>query len=410
MNATLEQLVALAKEQGASDLHLEAGLPPAIRVRGALRTLEQPIPPRLTTEIAQSILGPDLWNHFMQRGSADLSRNIQGVRCRINVLRTARGVGLAVRLLATSQVTLDSLNLHPDFRKLVHPSHGLLIVTGATGSGKSSTVAALLEELNVTEARHIVTIESPIEFIHRPKRSYVRQREVGRDTPSFEQALLDALREDPDVIVVGEMRDAATMKLTLNAAETGHLVITTMHSSTPAEALQRLISAFEPEIQPSVRAQVADCLVGLLAQRLRFRQDLKIRVPECELLLPTHAIRSFIRTGEFHKIMSSLETGAEHGMWTYARYSTWLENRKSWFVASPPLPEDSEVESNPTALPSSAPTVATTNPFPPSALSRPNPIAPSAPDAPPQAPQSRRIDIEPIEGAVDELLKNLKPR
>src|SRR5207253_230283 len=180
--------------------------------------------------------------------------------------------------LSTFQATVEKLNLHPDLRKLVARDNGLILVSGPTGCGKSSTLAALIQEINLSEARHIVTIESPIEYSFRPRRAYIRQREVGRDTPSFEQALLDALREDPDVLMVGEMRDPETMRLTLNASETGHLVLATVHSSTCAEALQRVVSAFPAEIQSSVSSQLADCLVAVISQRLRFRADLNIRV------------------------------------------------------------------------------------------------------------------------------------
>ena len=398
----LSQLIGMAKDQGASDLHIEAGLPPAIRVRGSLKTLDQPMSARDTQDMAQSLLSADQWQQFLLRRSADLSRSLHGIRCRINVLQTSRGVGLAVRLLPGSAVTLDSLNLHPDFRRLVHPSNGLLIVTGSTGSGKSSTVAALVEEINQTENRHIVTLESPIEFFHRPKRSYLRQREVGRDTPSFEQGLLDALREDPDVLVVGEMRDPETMRLTLNAAETGHLVITTMHSGTAVEALQRMVSSFAPETQSAIRAQLADCLVGVLAQRLRYRPEIKTRVPECELLVPSHAIRVHIRGGEYHKIAASQETGAEHGMWTFPRYNQWLENRKTWSVPMASRAEDDEdVLSSPSTLP----------PLP---VSPPTPHAsdvrsPSlSPSTRPAAPTTGRIEIEPEAGGLGELLKKLK--
>ncbi len=208
----------------------------------------------------------------------------------------------------------------------------MILVSGPTGSGKSSTLAALIEEINQTETRHIVTIESPIEYTFRPRRAYIRQREVGRDTPSFEQALIDSLREDPDVLMVGEMRDPETMRLTLSASETGHLVMATVHSSTCAEALQRVVSAFPAEIQSSIAAQLADCMLAVISQRLRFRPELNIRVPECEILVPTHAVKNFIRNRDFFKITSSLETGAEHGMWTLQRYRAWLDSRKNWYI------------------------------------------------------------------------------
>src|SRR5262245_52971568 len=224
----LESLVGLAKNNGASDLHLEASLPAALRVRGTLRTIGEPLPPKLLVEMARAVLGAAQWQHSLPRRSFDLSKTIAGVRCRINILHTSRGVGFAVRLLAAFQATVEKLNLHPDLKKLVAPTHGLILVSGPTGSGKSSTLAALIQEINLTDTRHIVTIESPIEYTFRPRKAYIRQREVGRDTPSFEQALLDALREDPDVLMVGEMRDPETMRLTLSASETGHLVLATV--------------------------------------------------------------------------------------------------------------------------------------------------------------------------------------
>jgi len=344
----LESLVSLAANNGSSDLHLEAGLPAALRVRGTLRTTGEPIPGNLLLEMARKVIGEEEWPRFLEQRSYDCSRNFQGVRCRLNILQTARGVGFAIRLLASFTASVEKLNLHPDLKKLVTASHGLILVSGATGSGKSSTMAALIEEINQTETRHIVTVESPIEYNFRPRRAFIRQREVGRDTPSFEQALIDSLREDPDVLMVGEMREPETMRLTLAASETGHLVMATVHSSTCAEALQRVVSAFPAEIQSSVAAQLADCILAVISQRLRFRPEQNIRVPECEILIPTHAVKNFIRTRDFFKITSSLETGAEHGMWTYQRYRTWLDTRKSWFIPGK-SPEAAESDAAETA-------------------------------------------------------------
>ncbi|HZC24920.1 MAG TPA: PilT/PilU family type 4a pilus ATPase [Candidatus Binatia bacterium] len=386
----LETLIAAARQQGASDLHLEAGLPAALRVRGTLRTAGEPIEPQILSGFAREILG-DQWPHFLERRSADLSRTISGVRCRINILQTARGIGFAIRLLASFQATLETLNLHPDFKKFVAHPHGLILISGPTGSGKSSTLAALIQEINLTDTRHIVTIESPIEYTFRPRRSFIRQREVGRDTPSFEQALLDALREDPDVLMVGEMREPETMRLTLNASETGHLVLATVHSSTCAEAIQRIASAFPAEIQAPVCAQLADCLVAVISQRLIFRNDLNMRVPECEVLVANHAVRNFIRTRDFFKIPSALETGADHGMWTFLRYRTWVQNRQKWHTPNEPA-----------EAPDSEPT-AESQPLPPlpAAVKTAHPAAPAK-----AAPQTGgRIEIEPEEGDWGKILK-----
>src|SRR3989440_1211524 len=342
----LASLIGLALSNGASDLHLEAGLPAALRIRGTLRTTGEPIPARLLLEAAREVIGEEQWPRFLERRSFDLSKTIRGARCRINILQTARGIGFAIRLLATFQATIEKLNLHPDLKKLVAPTNGLILVSGATGSGKSSTLAALIQEINLTDSRHIVTVESPIEYTFRPRRAYIRQREVGRDTPSFEQALLDALREDPDVLMVGEMRDPETMRLTLSASETGHLVLATVHSATCAEALQRVVSAFPAEIQASVAGQLADCLVAVISQRLRFRPELNIRVPECDILMASHAVKNFIRNRDFFKIISSLETGAEHGMWSFQRYRSWVDSRTNWYIPgkSPEAPDTESVE------------------------------------------------------------------
>jgi twitching motility protein PilT len=395
----LETAIAIAREQGASDLHLEPGLPAALRVRGALRTLGDVIPPGTLLAFARELVGNQHWAEFVERHSFDLSKTIGGVRCRINVMQTSRGVGFAIRLLSTFQATVENLNLHPDLKKLATPTNGLVLISGSTGSGKSSTMAALIQEINLSEPRHVITLESPIEYIFRPRRAFIRQREVGRDTPSFEQALLDALREDPDVLMVGEMRDPQTMRLTLNAAETGHLVMATVHSSTCTEALQRVVGAFPAEIQNAVAAQLADSLVAVVAQRLRFRADLNIRVPECEILLPTIPIKTFIRNREFFKINQVMETGAEAGMWTFPRYQTWMSKRTSWHV---PNPGDEAPDSEPAdaATPPSQNITSSRPPKPPTIASAASPPTPSSHPAAP-------IEIEPVEGGLGAVLRKL---
>ncbi len=394
----LDSLIESAAGSGASDLHLEAGMPAALRVRGTLQVTGEPIAPKTLVEIARELLGAEQWPAFLERGSFDLSRTIHGVRCRINILQTARGVGLAIRLLSAFQSTVEKLNLHPDLKKLVKNTHGLILVSGPTGSGKSSTLAALIQEINLTETQHVITVESPIEYAFRSRRAFIRQREVGRDTPSFEQALLDALREDPDVLMVGEMRDPETMRLTLSASETGHLVLATVHSSNCAEALQRVASAFPAEIQNTVCAQLADCLVAVVAQRLHFREDLKIRVPECEILMATNAVRNFIRTREFFKIISALETGAEHGMWTFQRYAKWLDGRSNFFVPGQNVePPDSE--------PSDDAAVGTATPPLITAAKMEKKTASSLAPRTSNTEEARRIEIEPIEGDFGKILK-----
>ena len=329
---TFESIVRLGREQGASDIHLEGGMPVALRVRGDLRMAGEPLAPQDLSAMAREVIGEADWPEFLERCSFDLSRTVQGTRCRINILRTARGVGFAIRLLSSFQATLQKLNLHPDLRRLIEPHHGLVLICGPTGSGKTSTLAALLQEINLREARHIITVESPIEYALAPRQSFIRQREVGRDTPSFAQALVDALREDPDVLMVGEMREPEVMRLTLSAAETGHLVLATVHSSSSSEALQRVVSSFAPEIQGAVAAQLADCLVGVVSQRLTWRAELGVRVPELEILMANTAVKALVRQQQFFKLGSVLETGASEGSWSWARYAEWLQRKTDWYT------------------------------------------------------------------------------
>jgi twitching motility protein PilT len=398
---TFDQWIETARLQGASDLHLEAGLPAALRVRGSLKTVGEPVPGKSLMDAAKEIIGADRWPRFLEQRSFDLSRTIQGVRCRMNIMQTARGVGFAIRLLASFQATIEKLNLHPDLKRFIAPTNGLVLVSGPTGCGKSSTLAALVQEINLTEARHIVTVESPIEYYFLPRKAFIRQREVGRDTPSFEQALLDALREDPDVLMVGEMREPETMRLTLNASETGHLVLATVHSGTCTEALQRIVSAFPSEIQQSVAAQLADCLLGVVAQRLTYRADLKIRVPECEILTPTHSVKHFIRQRDFHKIISCMETGAEHGMWTFPRYRTWMDKRARWSVPDALADAADSETAEPVAMPPLA--------HPPAAHAD-APLAKSVKTSAKRTLSSSGgpIEIEPVEGGWDRLFKELE--
>jgi twitching motility protein PilT len=326
----LDDWVALAASKGASDLHLEAESPVTVRVRGRLYAAGPVVSGAELAAAARGLFDDKGWKEFQERRSADLSRGLGGVRVRINVFRSARGASFAIRIFQTATPTLRGLNLHPDLGLLAEHEHGLVLLTGPTGSGKSSTLAALVQSINESRARHILTIERPIEYSLRPRKSLLRQRQVGRDTPSFADALRDALREDPDVIVVGEMRSPETMRLVLNAAETGHLVFATMHSSNAIDALARVVSSFPAEIRPQVSAQLAEVLRGVVSQRLAYRPELGIRVAECEVLLGTHAARNLVRNEELFKLAHVLEMGAADGMWTFERYRRWLDAKNDW--------------------------------------------------------------------------------
>jgi len=387
---SLRDWVRKGRELGASDLHLESETPLVVRVRGDLLPAGAVVPGSVLNPAAREVLGTEGWNEFLSRGSADVSRTIVGVRCRINIFQTVRGVGMAIRLLSHFQNNLRACNLHPDLKRLTEATTGLVVVSGPTGSGKSTTLAALIEEINSSGARNIIALESPIEYIFSNRRSFIRQREIPTHSPSFEQALVDALRENPDVLIVGEMRTAEVMRLTLSAAETGHLVIATMHSATCAEALTRMCMSFPADIQGSIRAQLADCFVGIVCQRLEFLSEFRLRVPVCEILLPSAAAKGTIRGGQFSQIANVLQTGGDVGMWNFERYQRWVGQKRDWQhpSAAEPLPP----ESNRTAAP---------------ALKR---RESPPPKLPPSANSGDSIEIPVEEVDLDELARRIEKR
>jgi twitching motility protein PilT len=326
----LEKWIETARSLGASDLHLETDTPVVARIRGDLQTIGGVIAAERLVQAGQDLLGAEGWAQFKVRGSADISITISGARCRASFFRTVRGIAIAIRLLAPSIKDLSACNLHPDFRRLIDAATGLVIISGPTGSGKSTTLAALIEEINASRAHNIVTLESPLEYIFSNRRSFIRQREIPTHSPSFEQGIIDALRENPDVLVISEMRTPEVMRLTLNAAETGHLVLATMHSANCAEALSRLCMSFPSDIQASIRAQLADCLVGVSCQRLDFLSAHRLHVPRCEILLPSSGAKGTIRMGNFSQLANVLQAGGDEGMWTFDRYQRWMEQVSDW--------------------------------------------------------------------------------
>jgi len=323
---SIKDWILRGRDLGASDLHVEAGGPLAYRIRGALQPTTEAAPAAELARMARELLGEEGWGVFRTRGSADVSLDFAGTRARINFYHTIRGVALAARLLAPSVQGLRSCNLHPDLRRLTEAMTGLVVISGPTGCGKSTTLAALVEDINASRACNIISIESPLEYLFVNRRSFIRQREVPTHSPSFEQAITDALRENPDVLVIGEMRTPEVMRLTLNAAETGHLVLATMHSATCAEALTRICMSFPADIQANIRAQLADCFVGVLCQRLEFLS--------CELLLTSSAAKGTIRAGQFGHLANVIQSGGDEGMWSFDRYQRWIEQNRDWVIPS----------------------------------------------------------------------------
>jgi len=330
-----DEWIEKARSLQASDLHLETGTPMIARVRGELQAVAAAPPRGEIVQVAQQLLGTDGWSQLKARGSADIAVSVRGMRCRASFYQTVRGIGIAIRLLAPSIKDLHACNLHPDLRRLVEATTGLVLISGPTGSGKSTTLAALIEEINASRARHIVTLESPLEYLFTNRSSFIRQREIPTHSPSFEMGIVDALRENPDVLVISEMRTPEVMRLTLNAAETGHLVLATMHSANCAETLSRLCMSFPADLQASVRAQLADCLVGICSQRLEFLAAHRLRVPRCEILLPSSGARGTIRAGNFSQITNVIQSGGEEGMWTFDRYQRWIEQQSDWARPAP---------------------------------------------------------------------------
>ncbi|MBT9158432.1 MAG: Twitching mobility protein [Firmicutes bacterium] len=290
-----------------------------LRVDGALVPLSGfPVLKTADTKaVLEQILSAEQQDKFEREGSIDFSRSISGLgRFRVNAYRQRHAIALALRIIPIGVPTLENLRMPKVISELARRNFGLVIVTGPTGSGKSTTLAAMIAQINHEEALHILTLEDPIEFLHRHGQSMVNQREIGPDTPSFASGLRAALREDPDVILVGEMRDYDTTQIAISAAETGHLVLTTLHTPSASQTIDRIIDIFPPHQQSQIRIQLAASLQGVIAQQLLPRADGPGRVAAVEILLATPAVRNLIREGKTHQLPSILQTNARLGMVT----------------------------------------------------------------------------------------------
>jgi twitching motility protein PilT len=303
----------------ASDLHLSAGARPTVRVRGRLTQLEEypDLTPADTREIVYSILSGDQRQRLETNWQLDFAYSIPGrARFRVNAYYQRGAVGAAFRLIPFELTPIDALGLPPTVHDFTRRPRGFVLVTGPTGSGKSTSLAAMVDEINATREEHIMTIEDPIEFLHAHKKCLVNQRELGSDAQSFADALKAALRQDPDVILVGEMRDLETISTALTAAETGHLVFATLHTQDTAQTIDRMIDVFPAHQQGQVRVQLSVALQGIMTQQLLPTADGSGRVVATEVLVPTPAVRNLIREGKTHQIYSVLQTGSAQGMQT----------------------------------------------------------------------------------------------
>jgi twitching motility protein PilT len=313
----IDDLLREAGERQASDLHITVGLPPMIRVDGALQALPYVVlSPNDTQRLLYDILSTDQVTKFEQSKELDFSYGVRGVgRFRVNVYRQRSSVGGALRAIPDRIPTFEQLGLPTLLRELSRKHSGLILVTGPTGSGKSTTIACMIDTINSESPVHIMTIEDPIEYLHRHKRGMVNQRELNTDTDSFHNALRAVLREDPDVILVGEMRDLETIAAALTLAETGHLVFGTLHTRNAPQTIDRVVDVFPPHQQDQIRVQLSNTIEAVIAQQLIPRIG-GGRVASLEIMVATSAIRNLIREGKTYQIYSVLETGAQYGMQT----------------------------------------------------------------------------------------------
>jgi len=316
---SIDELLELAVELGASDLHVTPGVPPVARVNGRLRPLEgfTPLVPEETRQLLYSIISTERQKELEVKRQVDLSYPLPGLaRFRVNIFWQRQSLAGAFRLVPSTIKPLAELGLPESLHGLAARPRGLVVVSGPTGSGKSTTLAALIDEINSSRSEHIITIEDPIEFLHRHKQCIVNQREIGPDATSFADALRGALREDPDVILLGEMRDLETIATALTAAETGHLVFATVHTQDAPSAVDRMIDVFPAAQQGQIRVQVAATLQGIVTQTLLPTADGRSRVPACEILIPDDAVRNLIRQGKVEQIYTIMQTGSAKGMQT----------------------------------------------------------------------------------------------
>ena len=314
----MNDLLELAVAEGASDLHLAVGLPPVMRLHGSLAPLyAEPLTPEDTDRLMRSFTPEQHVRSLDEHGGSDFGFGYGDMaRFRVSIFRQKGHVGIVLRQIPTKMLTLEEIGLPAQMKDLLFKPRGLILVTGPTGSGKTTTLASMLNIINQERDCHIITVEDPIEYYHQHKKSVVTQREIGVDVPTFKEALRRALRQDPDVILVGEMRDLETMEAAITAAETGHLVFATLHTTGAARTVDRIVDAFPTNQQEQVRTQLSTSIVAVISQILMPRKDKPGRIAAFEIMIATPSIRSLIRDNKTFRITSDLQTGAKWGMQT----------------------------------------------------------------------------------------------
>ena len=327
----LKELLSITVAERASDLHLSVGHPPVLRLAGQLIPLlkKKKLSPEDVKGLAEALMTPEQRQRFLEKKEVDFSYSFveEGARFRVNVFFQRGEVAVAMRLIPAKIPTLEELNLPPILHQFSQANQGFVLITGPSSQGKSTTLAALLDEINHSRTDHIITIEDPIEYVFEDDRSIIDQREVYQDTLSFSRALRSTFRQDPDVIMVGEMRDPETIAIAITAAETGHLVFATLHTNSASQTIHRIVDSFPPAQQDQIRAQLSGSLLGIVSQRLipRIKGGL---IPACEILLNTPAVANLIRENKIHEIPLVIETSAEIGMISLNRALASLVKRK----------------------------------------------------------------------------------
>lgn len=322
----IKEVLNTAKIAGASDVHMTVGIPPKMRVNGDLISMDysRMMPPD-TLAVAKEILSDSQWAKFEEKGEYDMSFSIPDLgRYRLNIYHQRGSIAMAFRLVGTTVPSAEELGIPASIVDLSQRKRGLVLVTGPTGSGKSTTLAAIIDKINKTRDAHVITLEDPIEYLHRHEKSMVNQREIGIDSGSYASALRSALREDPDVILVGEMRDYETISVAITAAETGHLVLSTLHTIGAASTVDRVIDVFPPDQQQQIRIQLSNVIEAVISQQLIPTKDGRGRVAAFEVMHANHAVRNLVREGKSHQLASVMQTNRKLGMMTMDEAITQL--------------------------------------------------------------------------------------
>lgn len=317
-NVEMNDLLQFAVDNKASDIHLAIASPPVFRIHGSLQSLDmEPLNKDDTERLMKSMTSADHQQRLREQGGSDFGFGFgDKARFRVSIFKAKGGVGMVLRQIPNNLMTLEQIGLPEQVKELLFKPRGLVLVTGPTGSGKTTTLASMLNIINIERDCHIITVEDPIEYYHVHKKSVVTQREIGVDVPNFEEALKRALRQDPDVILVGEMRDLETMRAAISAAETGHLVFATLHTTGAARTVDRIVDAFPMDQQEQIRTQLSVGLVAVVSQLLLVRADKPGRVAAFEIMITTPSIQALIRDNKTYRITSDIQTGAKYGMIT----------------------------------------------------------------------------------------------